>query len=741
VDLGSAAQVDRCVSAKYSKHFLLRTEMRHLLSLPILHDQDVVTARTRAAQLGQLLGFDASEQTKVATAVSEIVRNAFRYATGGSVAFAVDETARPQRLIVRVTDEGPGIKQLDEVLSGRYQSGTGMGLGIVGARRLMDDFSIETSPGGTTVTLQKFLTPRQGVITLDRARQMSDEIARTRPVGLIDEIQQQNRALLRTLDDLQRKQQELVHLNRELEDTNRGVVALYAELDEKADHLRRADELKSRFLSNMTHEFRTPVNSILGLTNLLIDDRQRGGREPDPEVIYIRKAAEQLSELVNDLLDLAKVEAGKTLVRPAEFQIDNLFGALRGMLRPLLLNQSVSLVFEDASSLQPLYTDEAKVSQILRNLLSNSLKFTERGEVRVAAVQDEPDRIAFTVTDTGIGIAPDDQARIFEEFTQLEHRLQVHVRGTGLGLPLSRRLAELLGGSLWVSSEPGVGSTFTLELPRRYSSLSAAEEGGFVWEAEAGKLPLLVVDDAPDAQYFYEKVLRSSAYQIYPAYTLHEADAALQQIQPAAIILDVVLGPENAWDLLVRLRRHPRTSETPVVVVSSGDDQEKAISLGADAYLAKPIERRALLETLTRFQGRTVRPIKVLSIDDDEVARYLVRQCLPAPAFEVSEAATGVEGLTRAAAEHPDVVVLDLMMPGMDGWQVLAQLRAAAATRELPVVIVTSHAIQPAERDALKDAFAIVSKQDLSRTTLAPVVQAAARPGEPHAAAVPPLPL
>ena len=257
-----------------------------------------------------------------------------------------------------------------------------------------------------------------------------------------------------------------MHLNRELEDTNRGVVALYAELDEKADHLRRADELKSRFLSNMTHEFRTPVNSIIGLANLMIDDAEEEGREPHPEVTYIRQAAEQLSELVNDLLDLAKVEAGKTVVRSAPFEVENLFGALRGMLRPLLLNQSVTLVFDDAVAIPALITDEAKVSQILRNLISNALKFTERGEVRVsAAVSDGGDLITFTVADTGIGIGPDDQPRIFEEFTQLEHRLQRHVRGTGLGLPLSRRLAELLRGTLTVQSEIGVGSTFLLTIP------------------------------------------------------------------------------------------------------------------------------------------------------------------------------------------------------------------------------------------------------------------------------------
>jgi CheY-like chemotaxis protein len=444
---------------------------------------------------------------------------------------------------------------------------------------------------------------------------------------------------------------------------------------------------------------------------------------------------------VNDLLDLAKVEAGKTIVRPADFQIENLFGALRGMLRPMLLNQSVSLVFEDASGLRPVYSDEGKVSQILRNLISNALKFTERGEVRVSAIEEDPGLIVFKVADTGIGIAPDDQARIFEEFTQVEHRLQANVRGTGLGLPLSRRLAELLGGTLGVVSEPGVGSTFMLRLPERYSAFRGEPGELFAWEPEPGKLPLLVVEDAPDAQYFYEKVLRSSAYQIYPAYTVHAADAALQHIEPAAIILDAVLGPENAWDLLVRLRRNPRTTETPIVVISSADDASKAINLGADAYLSKPVDRRALLETLTRFQGRTVRPIKVLSIDDDEVARYLVRQCLPPPAFDVAEAISGDEGLRRAIAEPPDVVVLDLMMPGTDGWQVLKELHAAAGTRDLPVVIVTSHALEPEERSRLAGAFAVVSKQDLSRSTLAPVVQAAARRDDRHGVAVPPISL
>jgi signal transduction histidine kinase/CheY-like chemotaxis protein len=703
--------------------------MRHLLSLAIQHDQDVVTARHRAAYLGQLLGFDTSEQTRVATAVSEIVRNGFRYAKGTSVTFGVDETAKPQRLIVRVTDQGPGIRNLDDVLGGRYQSGTGMGMGIVGARRLMDGFSIQTSPGGTSVVLEKFLSPRHEIVTSERARQIAEAVARKQPAGLIEEIQQQNQALLRALDDLQRKQQELVHLNRELEDTNRGVVALYAELDEKADHLRRADELKSRFLSNMTHEFRTPVNSILGLSNLLLEDSQRMGREAPPEALYIRKAAEQLSELVNDLLDLAKVEAGKTVVRPAEFSIENLFGALRGMLRPLLLNQSVSLVFEDATALPTLFTDEGKISQVLRNLISNALKFTERGEVRVAATAPDTDGfVTFSVADTGIGIATEDQSRIFEEFTQLEHRLQTQVRGTGLGLPLSRRLAELLGGVLTVASTSGLGSTFTLRVPARYNALRPMADAPFTWEPEPGRLPLLVVEDAPDAQYFYEKVLRSSAYQIYPAYTLHEAEVALQQMLPAAVILDIVLGPEDVWGLLVRLRRDERTHKTPIVVVSSGAHSEKALALGADVFLPKPVDRRSLLDALISLQARTIPPVRVLSVDDEEVARYLVRQCLPPPAFEILEAGDGRTGIERAESEEPDVVLLDLMMPGMHGWQVRKALSDRERTRDIPVIILTSQALDDADREAREhDVFAVLSKQNLSRATLGPAVQAAVR--------------
>jgi len=685
-----------------------------------------VTARQRAAQIARLLGFDISEQTRLATAVSEIVRNAFRYAGYGSAHFELDLESRPQKLVIRVEDAGPGISRLDDVMAGRYRSSTGLGLGIVGARRLMDRFAIESGPAGTRVRLEKDFPSRVPLVTATRVDQIAESVRQLRPQGLLEEVQQQNQELLRALDELQRKQHELAHLNRELEDTNRGVVALYAELDEKADHLRRADELKSRFLSNMTHEFRTPVNAIIGLCNLLIDDREQEGRPPEPELDFIRKAADQLSDLVNDLLDLAKVEAGKTVIRPADFEIGALFGALRGMLKPLLLNRSVRLVFDDVSALPTLHTDEAKVSQVLRNLLSNALKFTERGEVRIGAEVDVPGtRITFSVADTGIGIAQQDQARIFEEFAQLEHRLQREVKGTGLGLPLSRRLAELLGGTLTVVSEPGVGSTFSLTIPVAYDSPGPFEPP-FEWIPDPSKLPLLVIEDAPDDQFLYEKIFRTSPFQIYPANTGTHADEALRMCDPVAIILDLVLGGQEAWELLLRLKRDERSRNIPVIIVSAVAHQEKGLALGADAYLVKPIERRALIETINNLQAGTRPAVRVLTIDDEPMARYLVRQCLPVPAFEVIEAATAEEGLQRARSDRPDVIVLDLIMPGLDGREALAKLHQDPITSNIPVVISTGADLEEDEtRALLRQAVAILPKRNLSRATLPAIVRQA----------------
>ncbi|HEY0142782.1 MAG TPA: ATP-binding protein [Thermoanaerobaculia bacterium] len=577
-------------------------------------DYDLVAARRRARQIAALLGFDEQEQTRIATVASEIARNALRYGGGGRFEFGIETKNGEQFLVMTVSDLGPGIENLDSVLSGRYKSTTGMGLGILGARRLMDDFTINTAPQkGTVVVMKKRLDPRVKTITGQQVMKIVDDLARQRTDSPLEEIQQQNAELLKALGDLNERQDDLERLNKELEDTNRGVLALYAELDEKAESLRRADNLKTRFLSDMSHEFRTPVNSILALARLLEEAPLES--EARKQLLLIRRAAEDLEALVSDLLDLAKIEAGKTEVRPAEVEISNLFSALRGMLRPLLVNRSLSLVFEENDTLPLMYTDEGKVSQILRNFISNALKYTEAGEIRVAATHvPERETIIFSVSDTGIGIAPEDQERIFEEFTQLDNPLQKRQKGTGLGLPLTRKLAQLLGGTVSLRSEPGIGSTFCAEIPVRFAGEPAQEQ-------------------------------------------------------------------------------RTATKQRPSVALPAQD--------------AAP-------------------SVRILVIDDDETTRYTVGSFATRPGVAVLEAENGTLGIARAQSEHPDVILLDLMMPGIGGHEVLQRLKSDSATASIPVIVITSRFINDDEREQiLSRALGVINKSDLSREVITRAIETA----------------
>jgi signal transduction histidine kinase len=270
--------------------------------------------------------------------------------------------------------------------------------------------------------------------------------------------------------EVRRLSAEVEALNVELAETNKGVVALYAELDDKAEQLREASELKSRFLSYMSHEFRTPLGSIRSMARILLD-RMDGplNAEQEKQVRFMRDSASELTEMVNDLLDLAKIEAGRVTISPAWFEMVDLFAALRGMFKPILTSDSVSLVMEEPVDVPRIYTDDKKLSQILRNFISNALKFTHEGEVRVTARGDAAEgSVTFSVSDTGIGIAEEHQAAIFQDFVQVDSPIQKRLRGTGLGLSLSKRIAELLGGRVAVRSEPGKGSTFSVTIPVRY---------------------------------------------------------------------------------------------------------------------------------------------------------------------------------------------------------------------------------------------------------------------------------
>jgi signal transduction histidine kinase len=286
-------------------------------------------------------------------------------------------------------------------------------------------------------------------------------------------LQEENRALLAKLDA---RQAEVEQLNEELAETNKGVVALYAELDDNAEALRQASDLKSRFLSYMSHEFRTPLGAIRTIARILLD-RLDGplSDEQARQVGFIQQSAVELNQMVDDLLDLAKIEAGRISISPAWFEMVDLFAALRGMFKPLLTLTTVNLIFEEPVDVPRMHTDDKKLSQILRNFISNALKFTQEGTVRVTARRAGEDAVTFSVADTGIGIGKEHHAAIFQDFIQVDSPLQRKWRGTGLGLSLSKKIAELLGGSVAMTSEPGVGSTFSVTVPIQYVNAEEAQ--------------------------------------------------------------------------------------------------------------------------------------------------------------------------------------------------------------------------------------------------------------------------
>jgi len=539
-----------------------------VMTVQVRDEAGVVVARQRARQIAALVGFGNPDQVRIATAVSEVARNALRYGGGGRVEFSLLLSDCPRALLIVTSDQGPGIADLDDVLAGRRKSTTGMGLGLMGTRRLMDRFEIETAPErGTTVRLTKYLPAESPLLGAAGLSGITARLGADAP-SPSDELQIQNRELVETLEslrlreiELEKRQSELRRINAELEETNRGVVALYAELDEKAAALRSADELKSRFLRHVSHEFRTPLNSILALSGLLL--RRTDGEltsEQERQVGFIRKATQDLTEMVNDLLDLAKVESGKTDVHLGPIQLGQLFGTMRGLLRPLVNNDTVSLIFEDPVEEVSFESDEAKVAQILRNLVSNALKFTERGEIRIS-YQVSSCWLRIHVADTGIGIGPEDQERIFQEFTQVHNPIQGRVKGTGLGLPLSRKLATLLGGELTVESRLGAGSRFTLCLPVGEAHASAA--------MAAGADCILVIDDDESARYIVRQWFRGTTHRLIEACRGIEGAERARFERPVLILLDLGLPDRNGFEVLEDLKSAPETSHIPVFIHTS----------------------------------------------------------------------------------------------------------------------------------------------------------------------------
>lgn len=439
-----------------------------IYSMELRQEVDVFTARQAGREVAAAVGVEGQDLVRIATALSEISRDVVAVG-GGRVTFSTS----PHRLSIDVVTSEPAPALRDDA----------GGTGVAAARRLIDSVTLSTDVAGHAVIRLDKLVERD--ITLGRTARdaIRQRVSTTAVRGPLDELRAQNRELIVALEEAQARRDELAVLNRELEETNRGVmalyqelsgelettnkgvVALYAEIDDKSRQLREASEAKTRFLRNISHELRTPGNSVLGLSRLLLHvDADPLTDEQRKQVEFIEASAKDLVRLVNELLDLARAESGHLEPSVLDVDLAQLFDDLEGTTAPLVTRPGVALVVEDATPAGRIRSDPTLLAHVLRNLLSNAVKFTEEGEVRMSAERDGP-LVRILVRDTGIGIAPEDQQHVFEEFFQVRTPLQSEARGSGLGLPFARRLANILGGDLTLSSDPGRGSTFVLELP------------------------------------------------------------------------------------------------------------------------------------------------------------------------------------------------------------------------------------------------------------------------------------
>jgi signal transduction histidine kinase/CheY-like chemotaxis protein len=470
------------------------------------------------------------------------------------------------------------------------------------------------------------------------------------------------------------------------------------ELQKLNQELQAANKTKSVFLANMSHELRTPLSAILGFSELLIDDDVRRFSDASRKnfLQHIHSGGENLLGLINDILDLAKVEAGQMKLRLETLRVATLVDDVISVAQPLAAKKQL-VVSKQVSSNIVLIADAGKLKQMLLNLVSNAIKFTPEGGTVTIAAKQLPHVLEISVADTGIGISQADQGRIFEEFQQLDSGIGRVAQGTGLGLALTRHFAVLHGGDVRLESKLGKGSTFTLCLPVAGLAPVGPTVTDRVVPTDANipddrPLILVVEDNEADAE-LVAHIVERGGFRVEIARTGGEALDKARTLQPVAILLDIVLPELDGWEVLARLKRDEKTSGIPVVVVSVVDNPDLGAALGALDYLVKPIRPNQLLDRLRRFnfKGQTGREkISVLVVDDETVQRELLAAVLESEGFTVVQAAGGREAIQVAIAIKPDLVLLDLMMPDVTGLDVVRALRANAETKATPIMILTA---------------------------------------------------
>ncbi|MDO8447128.1 MAG: response regulator [Deltaproteobacteria bacterium] len=563
---------------------------------------------------------------------------------------------------------------------------------------------------------------------------------------LREEVSKRTSELEEAMEELKESKEELEDSLHQVMTLNDELQANRGELSKRNDDLaganlklREMDRLKSEFLANMSHELRTPLTAIIGFSELLVD-RVMGDMSEEQAgcVENILTSGQHLLKLINDILDLSKIEAGKMELHMEAFQLGTIIGFVKKTVSPLVERKRQTLKVEVTDGVPDIYADPGKIKQLLLNLVGNAIKFTPDGGTITIGADFKDNYFAISVTDTGIGIKPEDRERIFQEFQQAEGSTSREYGGTGLGLTLTKRLTEMHGGKIEVESSVGKGSKFIAYLPLSTEKRPPSKEEKTGIKPEGGPLEkedvrrpqsrpetqplILVVEDDPKLSRLLSVYLDQAGYRVETAMDGEEAIKKARELQPFAITLDIMLPKKDGWQVLQELKGMPETKDIPVTIVSMVENQEIGFSLGAADYLVKPVNREELLGSLGKFtfttkvtKGR----VKVLVVDDDPKIIEFLTTILRKEGFHVDSATGGEEGLRMALEEIPDLIILDLMMPNVSGFDVIRELRKHPAGRDVPIFVCTAKDLSRDEKERLlADVSKIFQKGSMAREGL-----------------------
>ncbi len=531
---------------------------------------------------------------------------------------------------------------------------------------------------------------------------------------------------------------EILAVKVDVEGEHVGMMALYHDISELMEARRAAEEAnqsKSQFLANMSHELRTPLNAILGYSEMLAEEAEDDGNEAYiPDLEKIHSAGKHLLNLINDVLDLSKIEAGKMELILESFEVASVVEEVATTVKPLMDRNRNHLEVRVDREVGAMHADVTRLRQSLLNLLSNASKFTDGGSVSLHVLVEpgSNDTLLFRVTDSGIGMTPEQVDRLFVAFRQAEASTARRFGGTGLGLTITRKFCRMMGGDVTVESEEGVGSTFTIRLPREVTAEEVVEAEAGEGTLDEGEGPLvLIVDDDDDARELVRRYLVREGYRVATAADGETGVRMARELGPAAITLDVLMPGMDGWAVLAELKADAATARTPVVMLSILDEKPMGMALGASGYLTKPVQRERLLAVMGRFADAD--DTRVLVVEDDPDTRDIVRRTLEAVGWTVTEAENGRIGLERVAEERPSLILLDLMMPELDGFGFLDELHRRPYGNDIPVVVMTAKDLTDEDRARLNGGVERILEKgsDLRREIVLSLQQTIGGPQQP----------